>query len=73
MVAEKRCPSLSAPIDGYVTYSNEKSVGSEAHYYCYDGYTLIGSYHKIQCLENYSWKDHDIPYCRKNQSYNLYH
>lgn len=57
------CSYLEPPVNGFITYTNNQSIGSEAHYSCKEDYQLSGNPTR-KCSENATWTG-STPECKK--------
>lgn len=57
------CTSLDVLPNGFITYTDNQTIGSEAHYSCEKGYKLFGNPIR-QCSKNATWTG-SAPECKK--------
>ena len=64
------CPSLSAPRNGWLKFSNGLNVGSKASYTCQSGFILQGDATRV-CGSNGVWSGRD-PTCKRKLNFISY-
>lgn len=58
------CAHLEPPVNGFITYTNNRSIGSEAHYSCNESYQLSSGNRIRTCSEKATWTG-NAPECKK--------
>ena len=64
------CPSLTAPKNGGIRFSNGLNVGSKASYTCQSGFILQGGVTRV-CGSNGVWSGRD-PICKRKLIFRIY-